>query len=147
MPRKAAPSVRAKGPARLTAKIPGCKLHMDIWQEGDACMGFCTKLDANSGRCVCATSCKWCLRSFGQEDPLNPGLPLNRPGGRGLLCEHCRNTNHLEWRTEIAKDRAERLASYEKSMQKRIVFLDKVADWIEKHKPGLRRWKSLDTRF
>ena len=112
---------------RVMSSVP-VKLVVVRWRKGDACLGFC--VDA----CLCHVSCKWCLRSFGQEDPLNIGFAIQRPGGRGLMCEQCRNTIHWQYRTETTKQLKERLAACAKHLMQRIIHQNLVQEWLDEHK-------------
>ena len=114
------------------SSVPPLRLEI-VKVTKDDCIGLCLTFYP---KCRCGITCKWCLRSFGQEDPLRKGYCLQRPGDRGLLCEHCRNTNAWKFKTEGTDTRTARLTAMERHIAERVIFQNFVQDWLESKMAG-----------
>ena len=104
------------------------------------CFGLCD--DFASGKCVCAVTCKLCVRSFGQPCPLGRGGMLKRSGGKGRTCDCCRNALHWRSKVDTAAERQKRLEAIERDTGvdgPRAKHQDDVAEWEDLHRGGETR--------
>ncbi len=69
------------------------------------------------------------------QDVRNKYVSLQRPQGKGLVCNDCHGTNAWKFKLEVATDRNARLAkmSKDKTGAARITWQNLVFDWLAQH--------------